>query len=272
MTSQCTTLLTEKQIGKMCLFDIVNFLKLSFPVPGGDAVIDFWIQETSINTFSKILDVACSTGFISRSIVKKTGCSGIGIDIDPHAINVANSIKEEEHLDNLLSYSVQDMAQLHFGNSIRFSHILFGNALAFIEEKNRNKAISIFSDYLLEDGLLLVNSMFYKDKGNPSVIADLATMIGLKVHENCNYEYWNELLEKKFILIIEGEMDNVSNYYIDEDLVRLYVEESLSSSKAFRRLPNHIQKCFFNRLLTIRVKSNENHRNIDARAQVWKKR
>ena len=123
---------TTQQISQMNVFDIVNYLNLGFTIPGGEDVMNLWIQETGINSNSVILDVACSTGLVSRLIASKTGCTCFGVDIDPKAIKAANELKKQENIDALLHYEVQDAAYLYFKNSLRFSHILFGNALAFI--------------------------------------------------------------------------------------------------------------------------------------------
>jgi SAM-dependent methyltransferase len=263
---------TTENVGQMNVFDIVNYLNLGFTIPGGEDVINFWIQETGITSSSIILDVACSTGLVSRFIASKMGCTCFGIDIDPRAIDAANALKKQENLDELLHYEVQDATCLHFDNSLQFSHILFGNALAFIAEKDRARCIESFYNYLSNNGFLLVNNLFYKEEGDPKVLEELAVLFDLKVAGTCNYEYWNSLFEKKFDLIIEGELDNTCNYHLKEGLVRQYVSESLNGSKKFQVLPAYLQDAFFERLLKIRLKGNENHQYLDAKAQVWKKK
>jgi ubiquinone/menaquinone biosynthesis C-methylase UbiE len=245
---------------------------LGLPYRGGEEVINFWVQETGINSNSVILDVACSTGLVSRFVASKVGCTCFGVDVDPKAIKAANELKKQENIDSLLHYEVQDAAYLYFKNSLQFSHILFGNALAFIEEKDRERAIKSFHHYLSDDGFLLVNSLFYKEAGNPKTIKEVASFFSLKVTETCNYAYWNALFEQKFKLIIEGVLDNTCNYHIEKDAVRRYVRDSLNRSKKFQRLSASVQDAFFKRLLKIRLAGNENHRYLDARAQVWKKK
>ena len=125
---------------------------------------------------------------------------------------------------------------------------------------------------MADNGFLLVNSLFYKEAGNPKIIKEVSNLFNLKVDETCDYEYWNSLFEQKFKLIIEGVLDNTCSYHIREDVVRNHVRDSLNRSKKFQRLSVPIQDAFFERLLKIKLKANENHRYLDARAQVWKKK
>lgn len=88
----------------------------------------------------------------------------------------------------------------------------------------------------------------------------------------CDYVYWNTLFEQDFNLTIEDDLVNVRDYYVSEDALRSYIKKWLKSSKKFPKLPMHIQSAFFERLFTIKLKANENHKYLDSKVQIWRKK
>lgn len=263
--------ITEEAVKQMKLFDIVNYLQLTIYPPGGSDALDFWIQETSINVKSIILDVGCSTGFFSRYIAQKTGCMGYGIDIDPNAISAAEELKDKAKLTHLLNYSVQDVSRLYIEGSLKFSHILFANALAFVKENDRPKAISLMSHYLNDHGFLLVNSFFYERQPDPKILEELYSICDLKVSKHHDYAYYNALFESHFRLVTEGDLVDISSYRCTSDILRENIRESLRRSINFQSLPNNIQRSLHERLLEIRLQANENQRYLNSKVQIWEK-
>ena len=263
--------ITEEAVGKMKLFDIVNFFQLTIYPPGGSDVLDFWIKETSINTKSIILDVGCSTGFFSRYIAQKTGCVGYGIDIDPNAIIAAEELSYASNLTHLLNYSVQDVSQLYIKSTLKFSHIFFANALAFVEEDNRSKAIALMHHYLNDNGFLLVNSFFYERCPDHEILKQLYSMCDLKVSGHHDYSYYNALFGAHFRLITEGDLVDISSYLSTYDMLKKNISEAFSRSFKFQSLSAHIQRAFYKRLLKIRLQANENQGYLNSKVQIWKK-
>src|SRR5689334_171025 len=72
--------------------DFVAFISQANTPGRGHRTINDWIEHGEIQESSYLLDVACSTGFSSRSICRATRCSAVGIDISPSAISEAERV------------------------------------------------------------------------------------------------------------------------------------------------------------------------------------
>jgi len=88
-----TESLSVNDIKTMNYPDFIGTLGLENISLAGDFTVDYWISKSNINEKSKILEIACSTGFNLRYCILKTGAMGIGIDTSRASINCAQEIK-----------------------------------------------------------------------------------------------------------------------------------------------------------------------------------
>ena len=57
-----------EQIWQMAYPDFVAFIDQDNTPPGGEATVAWWIERAGIDADSHVLDLACNTGFSSRTI------------------------------------------------------------------------------------------------------------------------------------------------------------------------------------------------------------
>ncbi len=100
----------------------------------------------------RVLDVCCGTGD-QLFYFAKLGIEGVGIDINPKMIKIAEKRKDKLGVKNI-SFLVGDAARLPFGEN-SFDFALISLALHEIEENLRDKIISEMKRVVKKDGFLL---------------------------------------------------------------------------------------------------------------------
>ena len=62
--------------------------------PGSFVTLNEWLVFSHIDKSSRVLEIACTTGFSSREIARITGCESVGIDICPTSVDRAKFNKK----------------------------------------------------------------------------------------------------------------------------------------------------------------------------------
>jgi 2-polyprenyl-3-methyl-5-hydroxy-6-metoxy-1,4-benzoquinol methylase len=123
----------------------------------------FHIEEIDLNAESahtkllkllgsekKVLEVGCSTGYLSKVLKEQLKCSVTGIEIDEGAAKMA-----AKHCDRIIAGNVEELDfQTMFGNE-KFDVAIFGDVLEHL--KDPEKVLKTIRSFLLDTGFVLAS-------------------------------------------------------------------------------------------------------------------
>jgi SAM-dependent methyltransferase len=67
-----------------------------------------WFRLLQLGPASRVLEVGCGSGGITRRLVAETGASAVGVDINPHGIDAAAAAARREGLSARVSFELVD--------------------------------------------------------------------------------------------------------------------------------------------------------------------
>jgi SAM-dependent methyltransferase len=154
--------ITPEYIKDLSYTDFVGLINQWNVLPGSHVTLSKWAYFSRLNKNSRLLEVACTTGFSSRELALLSGCSGEGFDLSEKSIKMATYNKEKYAPKIDFSYSVADGYK--YKSDKPFTHIAVGASLGFFSgpAKMLERCIS-----MLEDGGHILASPFYVTKPLP---------------------------------------------------------------------------------------------------------
>ncbi len=143
-------------INSISYTDFVGLINQWNVLPGSHTTLSKWRVYSQLDGNSRLLEIACTTGFSSRELALQSGCKCEGIDISEKSVAMANYNKERYAPSANLSYRVAD--GYTFASMNKFTHIVVGAALGFFPDPKKmlDHCIS-----LLQDGGYILASPFY---------------------------------------------------------------------------------------------------------------
>lgn len=166
------TSLTVDYINSISYTDFVGLVNQWNVPPGSHATLSKWRVFSQLDSNSRLLEIACTTGFSSRELVLQSGCKGEGIDISEKSVAGANYNKERYAPSVDLSYRVAD--GYGFTSENKFSHIVVGAALGFFPDPKKMLDHCVG---LLKDGGYVLASPFYVVETIPSDLVERAQSV-----------------------------------------------------------------------------------------------
>lgn len=161
MTSQSLQKQQEQSVSisfleKLSYPDFVGFINQWNVLPGAHVTLTKWINFGDINKNSNLLQFACTTGFQSRELSKRTGCKAKAFDLSPYAIEAAKYNQRHFAPEANVEYFCADGHTYDVEDT--FSHVVIGAGLKFFKDPDVtfNKCISF-----LRDGGYFLASPFY---------------------------------------------------------------------------------------------------------------
>lgn len=158
-------------IKNMSYTDFVGFVNQWNVPPGAYSTVNKWAMFGQVEETSRVLEVACTTGFSLCNMAKLTGCSGMGIDISENSITAAEKNKAIICPESDLSFAVIDGYDF-LPQPERYTHIIIGAALRFFPDSR--KLIEHLVRNCLVDGGKILSCEFYAVKEAPSAAIELA--------------------------------------------------------------------------------------------------
>jgi SAM-dependent methyltransferase len=70
-----------------------------------------WFRQLQLDADSRVLEVGCGSGGITRRLAVETGASAVGVDINPHGIEAATASALREGLSSRITFQVVDAAR-----------------------------------------------------------------------------------------------------------------------------------------------------------------
>lgn len=164
--------ITPEFIRQLSYTDFVGLINQWNVLPGSHVTLSKWACFSGLNKNSRLLEVACTTGFSSRELALLSGCSGEGFDLSKKSIKMADYNKEQYAPKIDFSYSVADGYK--YKSDKPFTHIVVGASLGFFSDpaKMLERCIS-----MLEDGGYILASPFYVTKPLPQALVKRAQKV-----------------------------------------------------------------------------------------------
>ena len=215
---------------------------------------------------SLLLDLACSTGFSSRSVWSLTGVNAFGIDQSHHAVQEATKRAKRAGASGQLNYLLSNAVSLPFEDGT-FTHILAGGCFGFIQE--RQEALKECRRVLAKDGLLAIATFYYRSRPPDALLSRVAQSIGYRPDPVRDLKYWRDFyLRESFVRIAQQGYDlHVQNSSAVTTAVESFVYEN---SESLRRYTPGVRAACFQRLNKIRLILNEHRRYQGYSVEVWK--
>ncbi|MFH1749822.1 MAG: class I SAM-dependent methyltransferase [bacterium] len=244
------TLISKEDVLKMSYTDFIGFVNQWNVLPGAYITLSKWAVFSNLHNGSRVVDLACTSGFSSRELAILTGCSGVGVDISKPSIEIAQYNKTEYAQDIDVEYIHADACA--FEPKEKFSHVIIGSALKFFP--NPQVLIDrIVSTYLIDGGVLLA-SPFYVTKNIPKDLIERArSVFGITVTtENYKdimkmYSGFEVLYEDRCTIIKETDKE-----------LRHYCDSTINRACAIRNISDPIIKqAMYDRIMEIKRMSND---------------
>lgn len=239
---------TAEEIKKLSYTDFVGWVNQWNVLPGSYCSLNKWRVFGDINSNSRILEVACTTGFSSREISRMTRCSGTGIDISGPSVEAAIVNKTIYAPNANIDYMQADGYE--FNTDETFTHIIFGAALRFFPDPAKMLKHSL--SFLGDKGYIL-STEFYTVKPIPEdLIKEAETVFGItpttvsykdvmKIYEGLNIFYEDKN-------VIELETEDELKHYTDSTINRACKELDI--------VDEDVRKIMYDRLYAIKDMSN----------------
>ncbi|MEA3449393.1 MAG: class I SAM-dependent methyltransferase [Patescibacteria group bacterium] len=205
--------ITPAYIKQISYTDFVGLVNQWNVLPGSYVTLSKWAQFSRLNKDSRLLEVACTTGFSSRELAVMSGCKGEGFDLSKKSIKMANYNKKKYTPDIDYSYTVAD--GYSYKSKGLFTHIVVGASLGFFPDSQKmlEKCIE-----MMEDGGYLLASPFYVTEPLPEKLIKRAQKVFNITPTKVSYKEIMKLYNKMEILFEEHnsliqETDEEFHYY-----------------------------------------------------------
>lgn len=194
--------LTIEEIKKLNYTDFLSLVDQWNVPPGSISTINEWTVFGHVNKESRVLEIACSTGFSGRELSKFTGCSVYGIDICESSIQKARAAAQHYAPECDLHYEQIDLYE--FVTDRKFTHIIIGAAIQFFKDKER--LVDILSTLLEDGGIILASPYYLKGKTLPNDLIQEAEKVIEITPTNFGYNVAMDYY-KNFEIIYQSRKD-----------------------------------------------------------------
>jgi len=241
--------ITPEFIKQLSYTDFVGFVNQWNVLPGSYSTLSKWAIHSRMNKNSRLLEVACATGFSSRELATLTGCSGEGFDLSESSVEMANYNKKRYVPEINFSYKVAD--GYRYKSRGKFTHIAVGASLQFFpdSEKMVSRCIS-----MLEDGGYILAAPFYVVRIIPSNLIKRAQKVFGITPTNVFYKEIMQLYNK-FEIIYEDRNELIQE---TKDELEYYCRSTVDRACEMRNIKNKkVYEAMFGRLFEVKEMSND---------------
>lgn len=195
--------------------------------PGSYLTVKEWARKSFVNPQSTILEVGCSTGFISIEMARYTGATCVGVDLHEGSITVARH-NVDKYISDKVSFQQGDAGHLLFVENF-FSHVIISGHLPFIQSGERRKHVVEALRVLKPWGHLLVALYYYHSPPPQQLVEEFNAKIGTKLSPEGTKDYWAGLFDElPLTLEYEAEYEVLTG---DETRTSKYVEQMRSETR-----------------------------------------
>lgn len=189
--------------------------------PGSYLTLKEWIINSFINQQSNVLEVGCSTGFITIEIARYTSASCTGVDLHEPSLEAARGNTDKD-VEDKVCFLQADAGKLPF-NDEQFSHVIVGGHLPFVSNKVREQHIAEAIRVVKPWGFVLTALYYYKETPPVQLLEKFNDEVGTSLTGE-DYYYWDNLFKNQRLQIEYQSINNLilaDSNRIDEYLDRL---------------------------------------------------
>jgi ubiquinone/menaquinone biosynthesis C-methylase UbiE len=238
----------SRRINEMSYTEFVAFINQTNVPPGSYSTLTKWRNNSNLNAESRVLEVACTTGFSITSLVKESGCEGVGIDLCNDSINQARLNAEQMGLGDNVQFKAID--GMKYESPEKFSHIVVGAGLGFFPqpEKMVEKICRLFK----ESGYLLASPFYTVDDIPVKMLTQAAKVFGITP----TVQPYKEVMQlyKGFEVYFEERLQPLQE---TETELHHYCESTVDrASRSYHFEDESIKSAMYDRLYSIKKMSN----------------
>ena len=204
--------LRKEEIGKLGLYEFQGYIgAMTSPTFGGWKGTDRLIELLNIKDMEKpkILEVGCSTGYITRYVAQKFDCEIIGVDLSTLLLDIAEEESRKLHLKNI-SYKYANVEDLPFSDNT--FDIVYGEAITALVPD----PIEVLNEYkrvLKPGGKIATLDLFMKESLSDEFAEEtnemMSNVLGTKVKIR-NFQEWQQIFKESGFSSIK-----IYDYYDD---------------------------------------------------------
>lgn len=229
--------------------DFVGFINQWNVLPGAYSTLSKWANYSKLNSNSRLLEVACTTGFSSRELAVLSGCTGEGFDLSERSIEMARYNKEHYAPEIDFSYKVADGYE--YRPSQKFTHIAVGASLGFFPDPE--KMIERCLD-MIEDGGCILAAPFYVTREIPQEVVKRFRSVFNIFPTNSSYKDIMSLYNK-FEIIYEDRKKLIKE---TQSELEHYCHSTVKRACEIREIDSEeVYQVMFDRLFEVKEMSNE---------------
>ncbi|KKK45062.1 hypothetical protein LCGC14_3166110, partial [marine sediment metagenome] len=187
--------LTKEEIGKLGIYEFQGYIgAMTSPSFGGWKGIDTLIELLQIKDMEKpkILEVGCSTGYITRYIAHQFDCTIIGIDLSEFLLFIAEEEASNLNLSNI-SFQSANVENLPFPDDS--FDIIYGAAITALVP-DPLKVINEYKRVLKPGGKIATLDLFIKESTSDEFVEEtneiMSNVIVTQVKIR-NFQEWEQI-------------------------------------------------------------------------------
>jgi len=204
--------LSKHEIGKLGLYEFQGYIgSMTSPTFGGWRGTDRLIELLDIENMKKpqILEVGCSTGYITRYIARKFDCEIIGVDLSTLLLDIAEEESRKSNLTNI-SFKYANAENLPFSDDT--FDIVYGEAITALVP-DPLKVIKQYHRVLKPGGKIATLDLFMNESLSAKFAEEtneiMSQVIGTQVKIRSLRE-WKQIFEESRFNSIK-----INDYYED---------------------------------------------------------
>jgi ubiquinone/menaquinone biosynthesis C-methylase UbiE len=209
--------LRKEEIGKLGLYEFQGYIgSMTSPTFGGWKGTDKLIDLLDIKDMEKpkILDVGCSTGYITRYVAQKFNCEIIGVDLSTLLLGIAEEESRKLKLNNI-SFKYANVESLPFSDNT--FDIVYGEAITALVP-DPLKVLIEYNRVLKPGGKIATLDLFMKESLSSEFAEEtnemMSNVIGTHVKLR-SFQEWKQIFK-------ESGFNSIKIYDYYEDLFRRY--------------------------------------------------
>ena len=210
-----TKKLRKEEIGKLGLYEFQGYIgAMTSPTFGGWKGTDRLTELLNIKDMEKpkILEVGCSTGYITRYVAQKFDCEIIGVDLSKLLLDIAEEESRKSKLNNI-NFKYGNVENLPFSDNA--FDIVYGEAITALVP-DPVKVLNGYNRVLKPGGKIATLDLFMKESLSDKLVEEtnemMSNVLGTKVKIR-NFQEWQQIFK-------ESGFSSIKIYDYYEDLFR----------------------------------------------------
>ncbi|MDD5197613.1 MAG: class I SAM-dependent methyltransferase [Candidatus Gracilibacteria bacterium] len=259
------TNITEESLRSMSYVDFMAHINETNRCPGGKDSVRQLMQNTFLNSESKVLDVGCNTGYVSFEIGRTIKCDVTGLDINENMVAQSKNNNTDPIASKYVDFVVGDGQSLPFPDN-SFDLVTSGGSTIFIP--NLQKGLTEYKRVCKDWGFIGDINFFYGKEVPTKTIAKINELLGIDI-QPWNIDFFLNLYESVGLEkyhIYTGETHKPT-----KEELKMYCKEMIQNSQ-YGELSRELQDAAFDKFYEYMELFYENNRYLSYGVFIYRKR